>query len=37
LAALQPALATITRPVLIMTSANDHVVEPVSPTTSPRP
>jgi carboxylesterase len=30
LAALQPVLADITCPVLIMTSANDHVVEPVS-------
>ena len=30
LAALQPELATITCPVLIMTSANDHVVEPAS-------
>jgi carboxylesterase len=30
LAALQPELANITCPVLIMTSVNDHVVEPVS-------
>jgi len=30
LAALQPELAAITCPVLIITSANDHVVEPIS-------
>ncbi len=30
LAELQPALATIVCPMLIMTSPNDHVVEPVS-------